>query len=427
VFGASCATRQAFARPGFGLGEDPASVIDVHGCRICIVDDHEATLVALRELLREDGFENVVTSVESAQVLDAVARAEVDLVILDLRMEELDGLTLIAEIERRRDPAAFLPVLMLTAHTSPTVRRRALEAGAHDYVLKPFDSAEVLLRIRNLLETRVLHVELEGHRRGLEDELRRHREEEERRARLFDERRATVRRALAPDALRLVFQPVFDVVDGSLLGVEALTRFDVEPRRPPNEWFVEAAAVGLGAELELASTRAAVEALPSLPERVFLSVNVSPEVASTPEFAATLADGDLTRLVVELTEHAPVFDYERLQEGLSGPRSAGLRIAVDDAGAGYANFQHILRLRPDFIKLDLGLTRGIDGDPVRRSLASAMVRFGQEIGALLIAEGVERREELVALSELGFAAVQGYLLGRPEPLPVATRMLEDWP
>jgi EAL domain-containing protein (putative c-di-GMP-specific phosphodiesterase class I) len=100
-------------------------------------------------------------------------------------------------------------------------------------------------------------------------------------------------------------------------------------------------------------------------------------------------------------------------------------LAIDDAGAGYANFQHILRLRPDFIKLDLGLTRGIDGDPVRRSLAAALVRFGEEIGALLIAEGVERREELAVLTDLGFAAAQGYLLGRPAPLPLATTMPKE--
>jgi EAL domain-containing protein (putative c-di-GMP-specific phosphodiesterase class I) len=403
-------------------------VIDVHGCRICIVDDHEATLLALRELLREDGFDNVVTTVEPTPVLEAVDAADVDLVILDLHLGEHDGLRLIEEIERRRDPAAFLPVLMLTAHTSPAVRRRALEAGAHDYVLKPFDTAEVLLRIRNLLETRVLHVELEGHRRGLEDELRRHHEEDERRAQALADRRATVERALAPSAIQMVFQPVFDLVEGSLLGVECLTRFELEPRRPPNEWFVEAAAVGLAEQLELASARAAVAAMPSLPDRTFLSVNVSPDVASSDAFAAAvLRAADPSRIVVELTEHDPVVDYERLQDALSALRSAGVRLAIDDAGAGYANFQHILRLRPDFIKLDLGLTQGIDGDPVRRALAAALVRFGQEIGALLIAEGVERREELVVLSDLGFAAAQGYLLGRPAPLPVPTTMLEDWP
>ena len=237
-----------------------------------------------------------------------------------------------------------------------------------------------------------------------------------------------MRRALEPDAVHVVFQPVFDLIEGGLLGAECLTRFDVEPRRPPNEWFLEAAAVGLAAELELASARAAVGSLASLPGRSFLAINVSPEVASSPAFGAVLeAGGDLTRVVVELTEHAPVFDYEALSSSLAGLRAQGLRLAIDDAGAGYANFQHILRLRPDFIKLDLGLTRGIDGDPVRRALAAALVRFGEEIGALLIAEGVERREELAVLTDLGFAAAQGYLLGRPAPLPVATTMPEVRP
>jgi EAL domain-containing protein (putative c-di-GMP-specific phosphodiesterase class I)/ActR/RegA family two-component response regulator len=402
---------------------------DVHGCRICIVDDHEATLAALRELLREDGFDNVLTTSAPAPMLEAVEASDVDLVILDLRLEDADGLQLLGEIERRRDPRAFLPVLMLTAQASPVVRRRALQAGATDFVLKPFDTVEVLLRIRNLLETRALQVELEGHRRGLEDELRRHREEAARREAALAERRSRIERALAPDAIRMVFQPVFDLAAGELLGVESLTRFEVDPRRPPDEWFVEAAAVGLANELELASAQAAVSSLASLPDGAFLAVNVSPEVASTPALSNVLesAGKDLDRVVIELTEHAPVFDYEGLNSSMRSLRSAGARLAIDDAGAGYATFQHILRLRPDFIKLDLGLTRGIDGDPVRRSLAAALVRFGEEIGALLIAEGVERREELAVLSDLGFAAAQGYFLGRPEPLPVATTMLEVWP
>jgi EAL domain-containing protein (putative c-di-GMP-specific phosphodiesterase class I) len=346
----------------------------------------------------------------------------VDLLIVDLRMEALGGLELMAEVERRRDRGTYLPVLMLTAEASPQVKRQALARGAHDFVVKPFDSAEVLLRIRNLLGTRMLHVELEGLRRGLEGELERHRADLARREEEAARKRARVEQALRPGAIRLVYQPVFGLDGGGLLGAECLTRFEVEPRRPPNEWFAEAGEVGLGADLELASVRAAVAQLDQLPVGAFLAVNVSADVAASPTLGEALVDVDVSRLVVELTEHAPVIDYERLIGSFGALRARGARVAIDDAGAGYASFQHILRLRPDFIKLDLQLTRGIDADPARRALAAALVTFGRDIGARLIAEGVERREELEALAALGFAAAQGYYLGRPAPLPVAESM-----
>jgi EAL domain-containing protein (putative c-di-GMP-specific phosphodiesterase class I) len=95
-----------------------------------------------------------------------------------------------------------------------------------------------------------------------------------------------------------------------------------------------------------------------------------------------------------------------------------VRLAVDDAGAGFATLQHILRLQPDLIKLDLSLTRDIDKDPVRRALASSLVSFAREINAQLIAEGVETAEELETIRALGIAFGQGYHLARPQPLPL---------
>jgi EAL domain-containing protein (putative c-di-GMP-specific phosphodiesterase class I)/AmiR/NasT family two-component response regulator len=411
------------ARPATGAG---TTVADLRGCRICIVDDHEATLGALRELLRADGFDNVLTTTSPATLLEEVEHGRSDLVILDLRMESVDGLRLMEQIEERRPSRSYLPILMLTAEASADIRRRALSTGAHDLVLKPFDPSEVLLRIRNLLTTRSLHVELDRHRLLLERELHDHQEHARRQEARLGAIRDTVEQVLEPGRIRLVFQPIFGLRGGGLVGAECLSRFEAEPVRPPNEWFADADEVGLGAELELASVRAALGHVGQLPDGAFLAVNVSAEVASSAELTALLVGAeaqsgvDVSRIVVELTEHAPVVDYERLQANLDQLRRVGVRIAIDDAGAGYASFQHILRLRPDFIKLDLDLTRGIDSDPVRRALASALVTFGGEIGSQMIAEGVERREELSVLADLGFAAAQGYYLGRPNPLPLPT-------
>jgi EAL domain-containing protein (putative c-di-GMP-specific phosphodiesterase class I) len=120
--------------------------------------------------------------------------------------------------------------------------------------------------------------------------------------------------------------------------------------------------------------------------------------------------------VLELTEHAPIEEYDALQAALASLRSAGLKLAIDDAGSGYASFRHILRLRPDIIKLDQSLIRDIDLDQGRRALALGLITFANETGCTIVAEGVENERELAVLQSLGVAAAQGYLLGRPAPL-----------
>lgn len=399
-------------------GADPSrpGVRDIDRSRILVVDDEPANLSLLDELLRIDGFTDVRTTSDPADAVAAVATAEVDLVVADLRMPGVDGLDLLRAIQTRTAPSDYLPVLVLTAHANAAMKREALATGAHDFLVKPFDADELLLRIRNLLATRALHVEVDEHRRSLEEALLRYEEEATRRAEEWATKRRRVEQALSSDAFHLVFQPVFAVGAGGLLGLEGLTRFDLDPRRPPNEWFAEAEEVDLSAALQLGVIRAAVAELDRVPAPTFLALNLSADVLVAPELDEILGGADLSRIVLELTEHAPVADYEVVHAALRPWREAGLRFAIDDAGAGYASFQHILRLRPDIIKLDLALTRGIDGDPIRRSLAAALVTFGHEMDAVLVAEGVETVEELEALAALGFDAAQGYHLGRPAPL-----------
>jgi EAL domain-containing protein (putative c-di-GMP-specific phosphodiesterase class I) len=138
--------------------------------------------------------------------------------------------------------------------------------------------------------------------------------------------------------------------------------------------------------------------------------------------AAAIVDSAVPprRIVLEVTERQEVGDYAPLAAALAPLRRAGLRIAVDDAGAGFASMRHILQLKPDLIKLDREIIAGIDGDPAQRALGAAMVGFACEIGAVLVAEGIETEAELAAVTKLGMTAAQGYLLGRPSLRP------EDW-
>lgn len=234
--------------------------------------------------------------------------------------------------------------------------------------------------------------------------------------------RARIEAALSdPDGLRIVFQPIVDVGTGQLVGVEALSRFTAEPYRAPDVWFDEAWELGLGPALELHALAAACRALPELPDGAYLSLNVAPATMLDDRFAALLDSlgPDAARVVVEVTEHAVVDDYAALAEVVRQIRPAGCRLAVDDAGAGYASMQHILRLSPDIIKLDRGIVDHADTDPARRALLTAMATFAASLGMTVVAEGVERAEEVAALTEAGVRLAQGYHFARPDEDPRA--------
>ncbi|HEX2027623.1 MAG TPA: EAL domain-containing protein [Nitriliruptorales bacterium] len=221
---------------------------------------------------------------------------------------------------------------------------------------------------------------------------------------------------LANEQFGVVFQPIYDLVDGRLVGVEALSRFHAEPHQPPDRWFADAQLVGRGVELEAAAVRAALMQLPSVPDGVYLSLNVSPDTLVSRQLAEVLEAVDGERLVLEITEHAPVENYLLLAEAMSRYERRGVRLAVDDAGAGFASLRHIVRLGPAIIKLDVSLTRDLHLDPIRASLAAALTGFARSSHVGLVAEGIETEGELDALHRLGVPCGQGFLLSRPSAL-----------
>jgi EAL domain-containing protein (putative c-di-GMP-specific phosphodiesterase class I) len=226
-----------------------------------------------------------------------------------------------------------------------------------------------------------------------------------------------IREVLDRGLIRMVFQPIADLRDGSVAGLEGLARFDLEPTRTPDLWFEEAQAVNLGEELELAAVSEALSRLEHLPPQTYLSINLSPETVLSPRFAEMLPKFPAARLILEVTEHARVQDYGALGEALHDFRARGGRLAVDDAGAGFASLKHILRLAPEVVKLDREVAQGIDVDRPRRALASALISFASDLGAQVVAEGIETEAEVEALRGLGVSYGQGYYLARPGPIP----------
>lgn len=543
--------------------------------RILVVDDQEANVRLLEAILARAGFQHVHGLTDPRAAVATVGAFEPDLILLDMRMPYLDGLAVLEQLTSRRAVEGFLPVIILTADAEPETRRRALGAGADDFLTKPFDAEEVLLRSRNLLRTRRLYQQLSDQNRDLAGELvnragqlqdaraardlilaslnRLNREAslaetadaicaefirsplidvvaviafegEDRAAAIAAEgseailpligvpmpssraRRLRLRSAGGPWAGPLdlpvedgryaeriasagfqtacyvpllehgvlvgmlvaaareamseaetegwlpaigdfgaiarvllgpslrdhldeavaraaletvidergfwpVFQPVVDIEGGTVIGYEALTRFADGQR--PDLRFAEGVRLGVGVHLEEETLGAALAASRSLPPGAWLSLNVSPALLLDEGRLATLLTDVQRLVVVEITEHVPIVDYDQLRRAINafGPK---VRVAIDDAGAGFASFRHVLELRPDFVKLDAELVRGVEADPSRQALIVGMRHFAQKTGCTLIAEGVETEGERDMLGSLGIRFGQGYLFGRPE-------------
>lgn len=382
---------------------------------VLVVDDSAANVALLERLLRSAGATDVHVVTDPRQAVSRCLEVHADVVLLDLHMPEYNGLDVLSEMRRTLPPDAFVPVLVLTGDITTDARDRALRAGAKDFLTKPFDVAEVMLRVCNLLETRGLYVDVQRHNRALQADLARRAEEERRRDDQRRRREARVRKVMSNGAMSMVFQPVAELRTGAVVGLEALARFRTEPTRPPNEWFEEAASIGRGTELELVAVGHALGQLVDLPRDTFLALNVSAAAASTAGLTELVSGLGHDRIVLELTEHQRVDDYEDLLGSLAPLRERGVRVAVDDAGSGYAGLRHILRLKPDILKLDLAMIRGIDADPARRALTTAMVTFAAELGATVIAEGIETSAEVETLRALGVPWGQGFHLARPGP------------
>jgi EAL domain-containing protein (putative c-di-GMP-specific phosphodiesterase class I) len=385
--------------------------------KILIADDSQANVRLLETILTRSGYREVVSTNSPTEVLSLFQTTKPDLVILDLHMPELDGFEVMAQVRAEGPPMEFLPILVMTADTTRAARDRALDAGANDFLTKPVDSTEVTLRVRNLLHTRALNRQILEHNVNLQMELDREREQNQRVEVEREAIRARIQHVLDGTGMEMHMQPIVDLRSGSLAGMESLARFGASPAQGPDQWFADAAAVGLGLELELAAVRQALAKLPALPAGAFLTVNVSPQTLCSSALQRALDTVAAERVVLELTEHVSVDDYHELELVRGALRSRGVRIAIDDTGAGISSLQHVIRLHPEIIKLDRSMIANLDSDPVRRALTGAMVELSAGLGAVIVAEGIETTAELAALGSLKVPYGQGYLLGRPAALP----------
>ena len=231
-----------------------------------------------------------------------------------------------------------------------------------------------------------------------------------------------------PERLRVHLQPVIGLRTGAVWGLEALARFPGHPQPGPAAWFRSAMRAGWGPALETVALCGALDVLDRLPPDLTLAVNLSPRALLRRDVTELLLDASPARLMVEITEHEPVHDYPALLDALGRLRDAGVRIGIDDFGAGHSSLRHVLQLAPDVVKLDISIIRNVDIDPSRQALVEAMLAFCGRVGAVVIAEGVEEAGELITLLELGVEYGQGWFLARPAApdvvLPVVSAAIE---
>lgn len=381
--------------------------------RVLVAEDDPSVRDALEATFWAERSLELAASVgDATDAVEAAARERPDVALVDVRMP--------GGVHAAREIGSCSPktrVIAFTAHNDPANVLEMLEAGAVGYVVKggAIDgTVEAVLQAAAGKSS--LSVEVTGDvietlvgQLGVKRKAAEKTERQEKR----------IRRALdEEDSFSMVFQPIFSL-SGGMVGVEALASFRGPPKRGPERWFAEADAVGLRRELELATMKAAVSLIPELPPGIYLSLNASPKTLLSAGFRKLLLEhADPARVVIEVTEHAPIDNYERLNAAFDRVRKLGVRLAVDDAGAGFASLRHILRLAPDFIKLDRTLIAGIETDRSRQALAAGLISFAERIDATIIAEGIEQFAEVDMLTSLGVGHGQGFLLAPPGPLPL---------
>ncbi|HZU80057.1 MAG TPA: EAL domain-containing protein [Acidimicrobiales bacterium] len=376
---------------------------------VLLADDEPGVRRVLAKLIGlESDLELVGAAADAEEAVELAAKHRPHVALIDIGIPKGTGVEATRGI-RAASPAT--KVVALSGYGDRDHVTKMLAAGAVGYLVKAA-SVDVVGAIRAVERGEsVLSREITGDVVGaLSERLATEEEIDASMRRRAGEIRALIERR----GFSMAFQPIFDLRRDTVAGVEALARFGSSPLRSTEAWFAEAWDLGLGLDLELAVVDAALDTASQRPDGVYLAVNVSPlTITSAPLLSLLERAPHASSLVLEVTEHTVVEDYEALNGRLDELRSRGIRIAVDDAGAGYASFRHILRLHPDLIKLDVSIVADVHNDPAQQALAASLVTFADKIGCAVVAEGIEAPGQLKCLAGMGIDYGQGYFLARP--------------
>ena len=216
------------------------------------------------------------------------------------------------------------------------------------------------------------------------------------------------------DAISPVYLPIVQLTERHACGYELLARFSQGPAVPPAMWFESAAELGLTAPLERRIMRAGFTTADKLPEDAFVSINITAEALLSSQIQELFTERDrYDNIVLEVSEKDS--QQSGVADALTPFRGGGGRLAIDDIGAGFINLRDVLSLKPDILKVDRALVRGIDRDRIKAAIVEGLNSTAKKLDTPLLAEGIESREELAVLEKLGVPLGQGYLFGEPSP------------
>jgi EAL domain-containing protein (putative c-di-GMP-specific phosphodiesterase class I) len=371
--------------------------------RVLVVDDEPKLLGAYHRILRGAGYEVVAAS----DGLDAQAILEqerFDVIISDIRMPGLDGFELLRKAGRTHPD---VPVILVTGSPSSEETDLAVAGGALLYLVKPVD-ARALVQIVN--HASQLHRMAKLKRDAL-DLLEKTTPGATGRAGF------EARYVQALSTLWMAYQPIVRPGDRAVFGYEALMRTRDPVLPDPGSLLDAAERLGRVQDLGRAIRAHVASNLASAPEAVQIFVNLHPRDLADPELYSASAplSRHASRIVLEITERASLDGIDDLPRRVAALRKMGFILAIDDLGAGYAGLTAFTQLCPEVVKLDMSLVRGVEQNPVKRKIISAMLSLCKEMEILVVAEGVETRAEQAVLAELGCQLMQGYLFARPSP------------
>ncbi len=377
---------------------------------ILLVEDDRSVSQMLKMLLETRGY--LVETAYSAQETFLHISQHIDLILLDVLLPDQDGYNVCRELKRNH-ASAHIPIIMLSAKALSQDIIEGLYLGADDYLIKPFEYDVLVERMEAIL------------RRGNTSPISRHDENVE------EDVILALRYIVEGGLVAPVFQPIYNLEDYSIYGLEALCRLTLKHSAiaNPEILFNLALRFGLYEDLEMIVWKKAMEKAEEHLEDEKLFLNCNPYLIEGECFAEIKAMFEKNSLkneniILEITEKAAISEYEIFYKQLAKFREVGFKFAVDDVGGGYACLESIVETKPEVVKIDRHVIIDIDKDPFKRSIVKFIVSFCRENNVICIAEGIETKEALETVKQLGVHAAQGYYLYKPSPTINLPEMLQ---
>jgi len=362
--------------------------------RILLIDDEKHLTDMLSMLLETKGY-NVDVANSATEAFQKVV-SDHDLILLDIVLPDLDGMEICRRLKDEKS-TAHIPIIMLSAHSLYEDKVEGLYLGADDFLIKPCEHEELFARMEAVMRRKDVVPKIKG-----EDEIV-----------------LELRRVLDENLVTPHFQPIYQLDPFTLYGVEVLTRPNVSgPLANPEAFFKAALQYGMYTELELMSWSMAMERLARslYDEKIFLNCN--PYFIETAKYERVKSlfekfEISTNNVVLEITERSAISDFKIFYEQIQRYRDYGFHFAVDDVGGGYASLESIVQTKPEVVKIDRHIVSDVSQDAFKRSIVRFIVSFCHENNIVSVAEGIETKDDLHAVRDLGVTCGQGFYLFKP--------------